>query len=422
MELLKRLGIVLRRRWPIVLVFLAIAAVGVSVYEGTARRQYTASMELFLRAPDVKTSAGAYQGDLFSRQRAQTYANMFKSDELAQLVIDKLGLKVTPNQLAAQVSAKTVKDTVLMVVSATDPDPQRAANIANGYGAVLNGFVAKLENVATNPDIPPLVQIVGNANAASARPTGYPLWLVAGAGFGAAALLSVVGVWFVERFDTKLRSRRQIVDIAGADVIGKFPKTSALGGDGDVAAAFKESEPFAQAALRASINIESLLDRLPAQSGPAVVSLVAVHDGDGTTTLARSLVRAFGDRGRKVCLVALDSTSAETALVTVGTGDSAPSVVATTATLTVGGVRRALDAMRGEGDIVLVDSVAFESSVDAQLTVAAADAALVVVSPLTTTTAALTELTAGIEVLEKPVLGVIINGVTESNTVDGYYL
>ena len=78
--------------------------------------------------------------------------------------------------------------------------------------------------------------------------------------------------------------------------------------------------------------------------------------------------------------------------------------------------------MRGEGDIVLVDSVAFESSVDAQLTVAAADAALVVVSPLTTTTAALTELTAGIEVLEKPVLGVIINGVTESNTVDGYYL
>ena len=214
------------------------------------------------------------------------------------------------------------------------------------------------------------------------------------------------------------RARQGGEEVAGPGVLA----AQGDAGDGDVAAAFKESEPFAQAALRASINIESLLDRLPAQSGPAVVSLVAVHDGDGTTTLARSLVRAFGDRGRKVCLVALDSTSAETALVTVGTGDSAPSVVATTATLTVGGVRRALDAMRGEGDIVLVDSVAFESSVDAQLTVAAADAALVVVSPLTTTTAALTELTAGIEVLEKPVLGVIINGVTESNTVDGYYL
>ncbi len=34
-------------------------------------------------------------------------------------------------------SASTIKDTVLMVVSVTDPNPERAANIANAYGDVL---------------------------------------------------------------------------------------------------------------------------------------------------------------------------------------------------------------------------------------------------------------------------------------------
>ncbi|MDT5226733.1 MAG: hypothetical protein QOH94_526, partial [Mycobacterium sp.] len=177
MELLRGWTIV-RHRWPILLACLAVTAVGVTVYCASADTRYTASTELFLRAPDVKTSAGAYQGDLFSRQRAQTYVKMFDSDDLAQMVIDKLGLSITPQQLVSHVSATTVKNTVLMVVSVTDSNPQHAANIANGYGAVLGNFVARLENVATNPDIPPLVQVVARANPANAEVSGTPMWMV----------------------------------------------------------------------------------------------------------------------------------------------------------------------------------------------------------------------------------------------------
>ena len=68
----------------------------------------------------MKTSGSAYQGDLFSRQRAQTYIKMFHSDELAQTVIDKLALNITPQQLVSQVSASAVKGTVLMTISVTD--------------------------------------------------------------------------------------------------------------------------------------------------------------------------------------------------------------------------------------------------------------------------------------------------------------
>ena len=184
MELLRGWTI-FRHRWPILLACLAIAGVGATVYCASDDTRYTVSTELFLRAPDVKTSAGAYQGDLFSRQRAQTYVKMFDSDELAQMVIDKLGLTVTPQQLVPQVSASTVKNTVLMIVSVTDSNPQHAANIANGYGAVLGTFVAKLENVVNNPDIPPLVQVVARANPANAEVSGTPIWMVV---LGAASL------------------------------------------------------------------------------------------------------------------------------------------------------------------------------------------------------------------------------------------
>ena len=323
MELLIRGWTKFRQRWPILLACLAVAAVGVIVYCASADKKYTASTELFLRAPDVKTSAGAYQGDLFSRQRAQTYVNMFHSDELAQMVIDKLGLTVTPQQLVSKVSATTVKNTVLMVVSVTDSNPQHAANIANGYGGVLGTYIAKLENVGNNPNVPPLVQVVTKANPASAKVSGYPTWMVAFAA-GAVALLVATGfIWFLEHFDTKVRSRRQVEEITGCDIIGKLPKTRALGSDGNVGQAFDESEEFKQAALRLSLNVESVLQRLPRIKAeiPPVVAVVAGHRGDGGTVVTRALARAFADRGRAVGVVSLAAPhreSKETDLVVAG--------------------------------------------------------------------------------------------------------
>ena len=169
MELLTRGWTKFRQRWPIVLACLAAAVLGVTVYHVSAGKDYIASTELFIRAPDMKTSVGAYQGDLFSRQRAQTYVKMFHSEELAQMVVDKLGLNIKAQQLASKVSATSVKNTVLIVVSITDSNAQHAANIANGYGDVLATYIAKIENISGDPRVGPLVQVVTRADPASAK-------------------------------------------------------------------------------------------------------------------------------------------------------------------------------------------------------------------------------------------------------------
>jgi capsular polysaccharide biosynthesis protein len=313
MELLTRIWTKCRQRWPVVLACLAVAIVSVAVYHASAAKNYTASTELFLRAPDVKTSVGAYQGDLFSRQRAQTYVKMFHSDDLAQMVVDKLGLNITAQQLASKVSATVVKNTVLIVVSVTDSDPQHAANIANGYGQVLPGYVAKLENVVGDPKVGPLVQVVTKANPASAKPSGYPTAMVAFAAVTMALLVAAGLIWFLERFDNKVRSRRQVEEITGCDIVGKLPKTQALGSNADVGQAFDESTEFKQAALRLSLNVESVLQRLPRIKAeiPPVVAVLAGHRGDGSTVATRALARAFAERGRAAGVVSLDAPNRE---------------------------------------------------------------------------------------------------------------
>ncbi|UMB70718.1 Wzz/FepE/Etk N-terminal domain-containing protein [Mycobacterium paraterrae] len=433
MELLIKAWTKIGQRWPIVIGCLAVALLAAVAYEVSSDTEYTASTEFFLRAPDVKTSAGAYQGDLFSRQRAQTYVNLFQSDDLAQTVIDKLGLTLTPQQLVSKVSAVAVKNTVLMAVSVTDGNAQHAANIANGYGSVLNAYVAKLENVSNDPTVGPLIQVVAKATPATATASGYPLWMVM---FGALmlALASAVGIiWFLERFDTKVRSRRQVEEITGCDIIGKLPKTPSLGPDGNVGRAFDECEEFEQGALRLSLNIESVLQRLPRIKAeiPPVVAIVAGHDGDGGTVATQALARAFADRGRRVGVVRLGEKNQQTpqpSLALAGAGpaevdgarEPVTTVSCTTETLTAEIHDR--EARLLDNNVILVDAPSFHDSIDAQLALEAADAVVLVVRPIATTTLSLSHLVTGVRALDIPLLGVVVTQAKESATVDGAYL
>lgn len=422
MELLKRWWILLRRRWLVLAVCLVLALVGVSAYNVTVHNQYTASTQLFLRAPDVKTSAGAYQGDLFSRQRVLTYSKMFKSDDLAQRVIDRLKLSTTPQQLVSQVSASTVKDTVLMVVSVTDANPERAANIANAYGDVLNSYVAKIEYVDNNPDIPPLVQVVTRANPATAISAAYPLWQLTTAALIGALVMALGLIWLLERFDTRVRSRRDVEAITGKAVIGQFARKKALTRNADVDTAFDADEGFRQAALRLSVNVDSVLHRLSDLSKPPVVAVVAPHHGDGATMVSRTLGRAFAERGRSVAVLQFGPKGEGPTPHRAYAGSITIATLSLTSLLSAEAFDHHLDAAKDGGtDIVIVDSPAFTESVEAQVLVGAADVVVQVVDA-GATKRSLTEIAQGTEVIGTPVLGVVVNFARESTTVDGHYL
>ena len=61
---------------------------------------------------------------------------------------------------------------------------------------------------------------------------------------------------------------------------------------------------------------------------------------------------------------------------------------------------RGRDTLLLESDVILIDTPAFHESIDAQLALGAADAVVLVVRPITTTTLSLCRLVAGIKALE----------------------
>lgn len=414
MDLIERLWLVLKRRWLVLLGCIAVAAIAAALYNAATDRTYTASTELFLRAPDTKTSASAYQGDLFSRQRAQTYSNMLSSDELAQMVIDKLGLSMTPQELASQVHASTITNTVIMTVSATDPNPQRAANIANAYGSVFADYVARVENVELDPNVAPLVRVITTASADSAERSGFsPTIVLAAAAFG-GVVLGIVVIWLLERYDTKLRSRRQIVELAEAQTIGRIPPVRGLTSD-TVGDQLAESSDFGACAERLALIVDRKIAEISYPRSPFIVAVVGSSEGEGRSVVAQTLSLTLARRGYASAVVdaTRDHLPRRRRRSSEDGNDNAEADAGTEA--------RGERASQNAVDIVVVDTPAFAEGSGAEHAVDTADAAIIVVRPGQSTQEGLVELTAMLRAHETPVLGVVVNDASAPRTVAGVF-
>ena len=135
---------VIRRRWKLIVVsVLVVVGVAAAVTYNTTPL-YESKSRLFVSTSDQETST-AYQGGLFSIQRVASYADLVNGRELSQRVIDDLGLDADPAELSENVAATVVPETVILEVTATDPDPARAQQISQAVAEELTEFVDELE-------------------------------------------------------------------------------------------------------------------------------------------------------------------------------------------------------------------------------------------------------------------------------------
>lgn len=451
MEFLKLCWYVVRRRWPVVLVSLAVFLAGAVAMNNIQTPTYTASAEMFLRAPDVKTSASAYQGDLFSRQRAQSYMNLFTSDDLARSVIDKLNLPMSAADLESKVSAANIKDTVIIVVSAVDGDPQQAANIANGYASVFDRYVARMENVEYDPTVKPLVSVVKTATADSAVRSGYSMGVILAVAVLLSLFVSALLIYLLERTDTRLRSRRQIEELAGAPVVATFG-VEIMNPD-NVAALHRTGGELSEPVRRALVGVRSRLSLIPdgqitQRNIVAVVSDSAACGGSGVAAALAAgsaairdstcLVRigtdsslpspASGDgRGSLQAELGADPGVREGAVRTIPRSgapvvDLPDEVVISFADAHLSQGRERIAELGKESDLVLIDAPALTESAASDITMESAGSVLIVVSPGKTTKVALAEAAAKAGTLGRPVIGVVVTRARETSTLHGIYI
>jgi capsular polysaccharide biosynthesis protein len=426
MGLVRRGWLIAKRRWWLFLLPIVIAFGGVYAYDFFWPKDYTTQTTLFLRSPDVKTSASAYQGNLFTMQRVNTYVKMVQSDELAQLVIDKLGLDTSAHDLASRVEAKAQKDTVLLTVSVSDPNPDESANIANTYGTEFATYVAKVEAVSPTADLPPLVTVIKPAFASDAKTGMFPMkYLLIGAGVIGLSIAALL-VWLAERYDTKLRSRRQIEELTDTTVLGSLPPETEIQNADAVEALFSSSDEFADAARALSINVEHALREVSKVNGAAVLAMASADRGDGKSVIASALATAWKERGHRVGLVRVGSgggresqvADAPTQAIATGVRERA---VRTQGVPTEHDISVVIEELSQGSDFIIVDPPGPGASAETQLAGSLSDAALVVARPGQTDESALVDAVNAMNMLNTPVIGIVANQAREVYTEDRLY-
>ena len=130
------------------LIVLAGVLAGAAAYVVSVRTTpiYEASTRLLVSAPPA--ISGVDPTALVTAQTIPTtYSEMLLDRPVLQGVIDQLKLNTTPEDLKKKtITVDTVMNTQLLVITVEDPDPQRAADVANAMASVFAGRIRELQS------------------------------------------------------------------------------------------------------------------------------------------------------------------------------------------------------------------------------------------------------------------------------------
>lgn len=253
--------------------------------------EFRSSARMFLNtpggrgAPTTLATAGTspYEGDQFSRQRAQTYVRLVTGDDFAARVADRLGDPGRASTVADAVSARVIPDTVLVEVAAVTSDPTEARDIAAAAAEQLSEEIRVLETptgmrVAT---VDPITVATAYVPTDTVGPrTGY-LTLIGGT-IGLAAGLSAAV--FAARLRRTIDRSEDVVEVLGRPVLGSIPHSGT-------------------ASTAAYDELRYNLEYLDPHFTSGVLLVTSTRAGEGKSSVVTGLSRAFAQTGKLVVTV-----------------------------------------------------------------------------------------------------------------------
>lgn len=230
MEILTYLR-VLRRRWPLVLVTLAVA-LGLAYASSPDTSLYQASSTIVVGPRQLSTDPNQteFRGDLASALASLTasYAVLIDSEVVAEDAVRATNAPRSPGGLVAATTAEAVPGTQVLRVSVVDPQPALAQALAD---AMAKAFVLRVTSLtpAGPPAVgaPPAVPVYlyqPAALPAAPQPSGNRTRLATAGLFG---LLAAVGVvLLLEHLDLSIRTAEEAERRLALPVLGAVPRLS----------------------------------------------------------------------------------------------------------------------------------------------------------------------------------------------------
>ncbi|MEO7079438.1 MAG: Wzz/FepE/Etk N-terminal domain-containing protein, partial [Rhodococcus sp. (in: high G+C Gram-positive bacteria)] len=288
---------ILRTRWMIIVVTVAVAILGALAASLLTTPTYQSCSRVFVSTSGGSTVGESYQGNLFAQQRVASYSELVTGETLAARTIDELGLNITPAELAANVTATSTPDTVLLDTCVVDTNPGTARDIANSLGTQLTTLVRELETPEDGGAPASSVRVVEQAQE-SASPVSPKTTRNLALGAAVGLLLGIALAVLRDRLDNTIKTRKKLEAAANTALVGTIPYDKA----------FKESSIVSFGATH-SVSAEGFrelrtnLQFLEVDHPPRVIVVTSAVPAEGKTTVAVNLALALAEAGHRVVLV-----------------------------------------------------------------------------------------------------------------------
>lgn len=229
----------------------------------------------------------------------KSYARLLNTPKVLDPVIADLKLPLTPDQLAAQVSANVPVDTVIIEVAVLDSSPERAAQIADAIGTQFPTTIGGLEQVSAGQPSPVKVTVVrlAQVDPAPVSPRSSRNFTL---GVAVGLLLGFALALLRELLDTRIRGKREVAEVTTAPIIGAISydpdamEHPLLGTD---------RTPHRGEAFR---SLRTNLQFIDAANHPRSIVFTSSVAEEGKTTTTANLALTIAAAGQRVCLVEAD--------------------------------------------------------------------------------------------------------------------
>ena len=284
---------ILRAGWWIIAAATVLGLLGGMAYSLMSTPQYQACARLFVTTEGGSSVGEAYQNNLFSQERVNSYAGLATSTQVAQRAVDQLQAPLSANALRERITATPIEATVLLDVCGTDSNPDVARALTNAIAGQLTQVAQELETSQRGGSPAAGATIVDQADVPD-EPIGMGLITTTVLGGVAGLALGLVLALGRGIADRSIRSRAGAEDISGKAVLGGLPADSERP-EVAVGSLATMGEPLR--ALRTNIRF------LGGGSPPRVITVTSPAAKEGRTSTAIDLAAVMAEAGHKVLLV-----------------------------------------------------------------------------------------------------------------------
>ena len=148
------------------------------------------------------------------------YREIILSQNVLNQAIEELKLEMTPAELAKKVSVAVPADTRILSITASDPDPQEAARIANGLKDVAAEKIIAVTKVS---DVTTLDEAVVPQNPSSPNIKRNVV-----IGFVLGGVLISILVILSEVLDDRVKKPEDVEEVMGITLLGVIPSVKKL--------------------------------------------------------------------------------------------------------------------------------------------------------------------------------------------------